>query len=133
MTDEIQKHGGVAGDIDLVELVRGLWEEKWIVLIFSLLGILFAAIYAFLSTPVYEARIAILPPSLSDVAGFNQGRTRETGLGPFKVQDVSLFLFATCRLMELVIVFSMRPICLLWMKSFVRFRVMRSIKGSLIR
>ncbi len=85
MTDEIQKHGGVAGDIDLVELVRGLWEEKWIVLIFSLLGILFAAIYAFLSTPVYEARIAILPPSLSDVAGFNQGRTRETGLGPFKV------------------------------------------------
>ncbi len=88
MTDEIQKHGGVAGDIDLVELVRGLWEEKWIVLIFSLLGILFAAIYAFLSTPVYEARIAILPPSLSDVAGFNQGRTRETGLGPFKVQDV---------------------------------------------
>ncbi|WP_228476766.1 hypothetical protein, partial [Pseudomonas aeruginosa] len=23
--------------MDLVELVRGLWEEKWIVLIFSLL------------------------------------------------------------------------------------------------
>lgn len=128
MTDEIQKHGGVAGDIDLVELVRGLWEEKWIVLIFSLLGILFAAIYAFLSTPVYEARIAILPPSLSDVAGFNQGRTRETGLGPSRSRMCTLFLFATCRLMELVIVFSMRPICLLWMKSFVRFRVMRSIK-----
>ncbi|WP_232054389.1 hypothetical protein [Pseudomonas aeruginosa] len=35
----------------------------------------------------------VLPPSLSSVAGFNQGRTSDSGLQPFKVQDVySVFI-----------------------------------------
>jgi chain length determinant protein (polysaccharide antigen chain regulator) len=51
-------------------------------------------VYAFLSTPIYESHVAVFPPALSDVAGFNLGRTGggeesdKAGLKPFLVNDV---------------------------------------------
>ncbi|CAD5109707.1 LPS O-antigen chain length determinant protein WzzB [Zestomonas carbonaria] len=87
--DELQtSRAGATDEIDLVELVRGLWGQKWLILLVTLLVASGAAAYAFLSKPVYEARVAVLPPPLSKVAGFNLGRTKEAGLEPFKVQDV---------------------------------------------
>ncbi|HBO8840874.1 TPA: chain-length determining protein [Pseudomonas aeruginosa] len=86
-----EKNGG--GEIDLVRLFQILWKGKWIILVVALIFGIVAAIYAYTSKPVYEASIAVLPPSLSNVAGFNQGRTKESGLQAFKVQDVySVFL-----------------------------------------
>lgn len=79
-------------EIDLVELFYGLWAQKWLIILVTMLCAIGAASYAFLSTPVYEARIAVQPPSLSDIAGFNQGRTGDTtvgnGLKPFVVDDI---------------------------------------------
>lgn len=87
--DESQVTRVAANDeIDLIELFRSLWEQKWLILLVTFFVTGAAAAYAFLSKPIYEARVAVLPPSLSNVAGFNLGRTQEVGLEPFKVQDV---------------------------------------------
>lgn len=88
--DESQVTRVAANDeIDLIELFHSLWEQKWLILLVTFLVTGAAAAYAFLSKPIYEARVAVLPPSLSNVAGFNLGRTKEVvGLEPFKVRDV---------------------------------------------
>ncbi|HFX0975086.1 TPA: LPS O-antigen chain length determinant protein WzzB [Pseudomonas aeruginosa] len=80
-------------EIDFIELIQGLWAQKWLVLSLTFLGAVLAGSYAFLSKPVYEARVAVLPPSLSDVAGFNIARSRDSGLPPFTVSQVySVFI-----------------------------------------
>lgn len=78
----------VNDEIDLVELIKGLWAQKWLIALVTLVITLGAAAYAFLSKPVYEARVAVLPPSVSDVAAFNLVRNSKSGLAPYTVEDV---------------------------------------------
>jgi chain length determinant protein (polysaccharide antigen chain regulator) len=77
-------------EIDLVELFQSLWTQKGLIILITFVFAVGAASYAFLSKPVYEASAAVLPPSLSDIAGFNLGRAGadEGGLKPFLVDDV---------------------------------------------
>ncbi len=89
MTDGIDsRQMSKRNEIDFIELIQGLWAQKWLVLSLTFLGAVLAGSYAFLSRPVYEARVAVLPPSLSDVAGFNIARSRDSGLLPFTVSQV---------------------------------------------
>ncbi|MNZ25527.1 Lipopolysaccharide biosynthesis protein WzzE [compost metagenome] len=74
-------------EIDLRELFAGLWAERLLILLVTLVIGGGAAAYAFLATPVYEAKSSLLPPRLSDIAGYNIGRT-EAELVEFKVADV---------------------------------------------
>lgn len=94
MTDGIDsRQMSKRNEIDFIELIQGLWAQKWLVLSLTFLGAVLAGSYAFLSKPVYEARVAVLPPSLSDVAGFNIARSRDSGLPPFTVSQVySVFI-----------------------------------------
>ena len=46
-----------------------------------------AAAFAFLTAPTYESRAGVLPPRLSDIAGYNLGRS-EAKLERVKVDDV---------------------------------------------
>ena len=78
----------VGDEIDLVELLQSLWAQKWLIALVTLMVTLGAACYAFLSKPVYESRVAVLPPKLSDIAGFNVARDERKGLKPFSVDDV---------------------------------------------
>lgn len=92
MSDK-QSSEAVNYEVDFMELIRELWKSRWLVVLSGFFLGLLAALYAYLSKPVYEARVIVLPPSLSSVAGFNQGRTSDSGLQPFKVQDVySVFI-----------------------------------------
>jgi chain length determinant protein (polysaccharide antigen chain regulator) len=75
-------------EIDLFELAQNLWREKLLIIAVTVLFTVAALAYAFTATPTYEARVDLLPPSLSEVAGFNIGRTPEAGLAPYKVADV---------------------------------------------
>ncbi|WP_308367629.1 MULTISPECIES: Wzz/FepE/Etk N-terminal domain-containing protein [unclassified Microbulbifer] len=75
-------------EIDLVALLQSLWAQKWLIALVTLVVTLGAASYAFLSKPIYESRIAVLPPTLSDIAGFNLGRDGRSGLKPFSVGDI---------------------------------------------
>ncbi|SIR46953.1 LPS O-antigen chain length determinant protein WzzB [Pseudomonas flexibilis] len=75
-------------EIDLAELVKGLWAEKILIAVCTVLVFGCAAIYAFLTQPTYEARAILLPPNISDISGYNLGRDEEKGLKPFSAQDV---------------------------------------------
>lgn len=76
-----------ADEIDLVELFQSLWQQKLLIIAFTVAATLAAAAFAFLSTPEYETKAGVLPPRLSDIAGYNLGRS-EAKLEEFKVSDV---------------------------------------------
>ncbi|UPL29121.1 Wzz/FepE/Etk N-terminal domain-containing protein [Pseudomonas aeruginosa] len=62
--------------------MSGLWSLRWLIALLAVLPVLLAIVYLFITKPVYEARVSTLPPSLSDIAGFNLGRS-ENGLPAF--------------------------------------------------
>lgn len=78
----------VGDQIDLVALLKNLWAQKWLIILVTFIVTIGAASYAFLSKPVYEARVEVLPPSQSDIAGFNLGRDDRGVLKPFSVDDI---------------------------------------------
>ena len=75
-------------EIDLIELVRGLWAQKWLILGVSLLVTVGAGFYAFLSKPVYEAKLFIVPPTQNDIAELNYGRGKSTELDIYSIRHV---------------------------------------------
>ncbi|MDP1521025.1 Wzz/FepE/Etk N-terminal domain-containing protein [Porticoccus litoralis] len=74
-------------EIDLVELFQNLWQQKLLIMAITVVVTAVAAAYAFLSTPVYETKAGVLPPQLSDIAGYNLGG-KEDALKRFTVNDV---------------------------------------------
>lgn len=83
----------VNDEIDLVALFGVLWDQRVFIAVLAALVFFVAAGYAFLSRPYYEARVGLLPPNVSDIAGYNLGRTEVSGLKSLDVKDVySIFL-----------------------------------------
>jgi chain length determinant protein (polysaccharide antigen chain regulator) len=77
-----------AEEIDLFELIQALWIQRLLIVGVALLMTLAGGAYAFLSKPVYEARVYLQPPTFNGIAEFNFGRTKEAELTPFTVKDV---------------------------------------------
>ncbi|UVL85595.1 Wzz/FepE/Etk N-terminal domain-containing protein [Pseudomonas sp. B21-028] len=75
-------------EIDLIELVRGLWAQKWLILGVTLLVTIGAAAYAFFSKPVYEAKLFIMPPTQNGIAELNYGRGKSTDLDTYSIKYV---------------------------------------------
>ncbi|UZE25363.1 Wzz/FepE/Etk N-terminal domain-containing protein [Pseudomonas sp. B21-056] len=75
-------------EIDLIELVRGLWAQKWLIIGVTLLVTIGAAAYAFLSKPVYEAKLFIMPPTQNGIAELNYGRAKSTELDAYSIKHV---------------------------------------------
>ncbi|WP_458128161.1 LPS O-antigen chain length determinant protein WzzB [Pseudomonas sp. Z2-11] len=76
-------------DIDVFALVRALWKKKWLILCVASLVTSAAAIYAFTSEPLYEAKLYTAPPTQNDIAELNYGRDSNTELPPYRVKDVA--------------------------------------------
>lgn len=75
-------------EIDLVQLVRGLWAQKWLILVITLSITAGAAAYAFISKPVYEAKLFIVPPTQNGIAELNYGRGESTELELYSIKYV---------------------------------------------
>lgn len=75
-------------EIDLLEILRTIWQEKLLVVATTVVVLLVAASYAFMSRPIYESKFYISPPTVNDIANLNYGRTQESGLRPYTVDDV---------------------------------------------
>ncbi|AEA67755.1 LPS O-antigen chain length determinant protein WzzB [Pseudomonas brassicacearum] len=75
-------------EIDLMELARGIFVQKWLILVVTLLVAIGATAYAFLSKPVYEAKLFIIPPTQNGIAELNYGRGKSTELDPYSIKDV---------------------------------------------
>ena len=80
-----QAGGRGSDEIDLIEVIRGLWAQKWLILGVTLLVTAGAAAYAFLSKPVYEAKLFIMPPTQNGIAELNYGRGKSTELAPYSI------------------------------------------------
>ncbi|MEF9898225.1 MAG: Wzz/FepE/Etk N-terminal domain-containing protein [Pseudomonas sp.] len=86
MRNEPERRGD--DEIDLFELVQGVWRQKIWVAIIALPIIILGVAYASLASPVYEAKLYVQPPSQNDVAQLNYGRGGDSGLGLFSIKDV---------------------------------------------
>jgi chain length determinant protein (polysaccharide antigen chain regulator) len=75
-------------EIDLIALARGLWAQKWLIIAITLLVTAGAAAYAFLSKPVYEAKLFIMPPTQNGIAELNYGRGKSTELETYSIKEV---------------------------------------------
>ncbi|WP_079226956.1 LPS O-antigen chain length determinant protein WzzB [Pseudomonas putida] len=87
MRNERERLSG-SDEIDLVELVRGVWRQKlWMALVaVPVIGVALA--YVMLAAPVYEAKLYIRSPTQNDIAQLNFGRGEGTGLTPLSAKDV---------------------------------------------
>lgn len=74
-------------EIDLRELIKGLWAQKVLISSVTALVAASALAYVLLATPVYETKATVLPPLLSDIAPYNVGR-REASLTLFSTENV---------------------------------------------
>jgi len=77
-----------SGEVDLFEIVGAVWERKLLVICTTVTIAIIAAAYAFLSTPVYESKYFISPPTINDIANLNYGRADRSELKPFSVDQV---------------------------------------------
>ena len=75
-------------DFEFQRFVRAIFRQKLFVIGFTVLGAVLAASYVFLASPVYEAKVFVIPPSQSDISNFNYGRMKESELVPYTVKDV---------------------------------------------
>ncbi|GKT11830.1 MAG: chain length determinant protein [Thiomicrorhabdus sp.] len=70
--DILQNDRNIADDeIDLYELWQGLWQDKLIILVTSVMVVVIAAVYAYSATPVYKASTYLLPPKAEQVQPMN--------------------------------------------------------------
>ncbi|MBV4501041.1 LPS O-antigen chain length determinant protein WzzB [Pseudomonas shirazensis] len=87
MANEHQRRSG-EGEIDLVDLMQGVWHKKiWIVLVaLPIIGV--SLLYVILAPPVYEAKLYIQPPSQNEIAQLNNARGGDSGLPTYSVKEV---------------------------------------------
>lgn len=62
-------------ELDLFQLMRSLWVQKWLILAITILFTVLAAVYAFLKPSIYQARSIVEPPRTVDIAQLNLVRT----------------------------------------------------------
>ncbi|AYG43994.1 hypothetical protein DV532_06610 [Pseudomonas sp. Leaf58] len=75
-------------DIDFSQLVRLIGQQKALVALVTIAVTLCAVAYAMLSTPFYEARVAVRTPTQDDISQVNIGRGEGTGLQLLSAKDV---------------------------------------------
>lgn len=87
MRNEHERLNG-SDEIDLVELVQGVWRQKYWAMAIALPIIILGVAYAQLASPVYEAKLYVQPPSQNDIAQLNYGRGGDSGLTMLTIKDV---------------------------------------------
>ncbi|WP_040069986.1 LPS O-antigen chain length determinant protein WzzB [Pseudomonas batumici] len=87
MSVDSKKDNGLE-DFEFQRFVRGILRRKLVVVGSAVLGAVIAASYAFLASPVYEAKVFVTSPSQSDISNLNYGRIKESGLALYTVKDV---------------------------------------------
>ncbi|MGH8384655.1 MAG: LPS O-antigen chain length determinant protein WzzB [Pyrinomonadaceae bacterium] len=85
---DISSNNQDLNEMDLFDFIKGIWEQRWLISIVAGLVLFVASLYAFLSSPVYEARAYVSPPSQSDIENLNLGRTKNSDLKPYSIKDV---------------------------------------------
>ncbi|MHC6224571.1 LPS O-antigen chain length determinant protein WzzB [Pseudomonas sp. X10] len=75
-------------EIDLFELAGGLWKQKLLIILTTAIVTAGSVAYALLATPIYEAKVVVLPPTQNGIAQLNYGRGGDSGLNMLSVKSV---------------------------------------------
>ena len=59
-------------EIDLFELFENIWNQKWLVVCVTAIALILGGAFAFLSTPTYESKAFLLPPTEQDIVELRQ-------------------------------------------------------------
>ena len=73
--DYAEDKGRLHGEVDLLEITRMLWVERWFVVGVALLFVCLGAAYAWLATPWYRAEVLLIPAESMT----NQGLAAQLG------------------------------------------------------
>jgi chain length determinant protein (polysaccharide antigen chain regulator) len=93
MRNERERLSAGGDEIDLFELIGGLWKRKILIGAISAIFMGAAVAYALLAKPIYEAKVFVQPPTQNDIAQLNYGRAGKSGLNTFSIKDVySIYL-----------------------------------------
>ncbi|MNJ37821.1 Chain length determinant protein [compost metagenome] len=87
MRNEPERRSG-DDEIDLFELLGGLWRQKVLIVLTAAIVTGCAVAYALLATPIYEAKVVVQPPSQSNISQLNYGRGGDSRLAMLSVKDV---------------------------------------------
>lgn len=74
-------------EIDLFELFENIWSQKWLVAMVTAVALIAGGAFAFLSTPTYEAKVQLLPPSNKDIIELKNSAT-PVGSKQFSAEDI---------------------------------------------
>ncbi|MEB3901405.1 Wzz/FepE/Etk N-terminal domain-containing protein [Pseudomonas putida] len=88
MRNEPERLNGVDDEIDLFELIDGIWKRRLLVVVIAVIMTAIASIYVFFAEPIYEAKVFIQPPTQNDIAQLNFGRGDSSGMNMLSVKDV---------------------------------------------
>ena len=75
--------GPVPGETDLNELSSVLWQNRWLFVSFSFLGILLGLGTSFFFSPIFQARVSFLPSDPGNGSKFQSLAAQLGGLGNF--------------------------------------------------
>lgn len=78
----------VNDEIDLVDLLQGIWRQKLWVALVAIPVVAVALTYVMLASPVYEAKLYVRSPTQHEIAQLNYGRGEGTGLAPLSAKYV---------------------------------------------
>ena len=71
------KDGNGQDEINLIDIMRTLWQQKIIILATTFIGLLIGLSYILFTKPVYEVTAYVHPPTLKDFSALNQGRSKK--------------------------------------------------------
>lgn len=74
--------------IDLKVLACVLWRQRFVIVVVAVVITILTALFTFLKTPTFEAKVSVIPPTENDIANYNYGRTVENELSPYTVKEV---------------------------------------------
>ncbi|WP_448632321.1 MULTISPECIES: Wzz/FepE/Etk N-terminal domain-containing protein [Pseudomonas fluorescens group] len=77
-----------ANEFDAFQIARALWRQVWVIISVTAIAVVLGLMYAFFSERVFEARAYLVPPTQSDIAELNAGRTKEFELEPYTIEQV---------------------------------------------
>ncbi|MEK2611951.1 Wzz/FepE/Etk N-terminal domain-containing protein [Pseudomonas shirazensis] len=78
----------VNDEIDLGDLLQGIWRQKLWVALVAIPVVSVALTYVMLASPVYEAKLYVRSPTQHEIAQLNYGRGEGTGLAPLSAKYV---------------------------------------------
>jgi chain length determinant protein (polysaccharide antigen chain regulator) len=75
------------GEFSFMQQLDVFWQQKWLILVITVLCFVLSGAYLLQIKPVYEAKAVIIPPTLSDISQLNIG---SSDLGDYPIAALTI-------------------------------------------